>query len=430
MVRAMRRTSVCTNRMFDYQSWFADSLDVLRRERRYRVFRELVRSPGRAPIARLRLGHQLRDVVVWCSNDYLGMSRHPLVLEASHVALQRYGAGAGGTRNIAGTLDLAVELESELADLHGKPAALLFSSGYVANDTTLATLANALPNCVIVSDADNHASMIEGMRRSHAERRIFAHNVPAALEKVLSTIDPRRPRIVAFESLYSMGGDIAPMRELLAVARQFGALTYVDETHAVGVHGSRGGGLLEAEGLLDQVDVIQGGLGKGYGVVGGFITGASELVDFVRSHAPGFIFTTALPPATVAGALASVRYLKRSSWERAALQRRVQRVRERLVARGLPILATRSQILPLMIGDSARCQSAADRLLDEFGVYLQPINYPTVPKGAERLRVTPNPNHDDAMEDRLLDGLSTVLQRTTLKSHDRPVEFGVAGVVA
>ncbi|MFO1426079.1 MAG: 5-aminolevulinate synthase [Steroidobacteraceae bacterium] len=395
--------------MFDYEGFFADSLELLRSERRYRVFRELERMPGRAPWARTRIDGRPREVVVWCSNDYLGMSQHPVVLEASREALARCGAGAGGTRNISGTLDLAVELEAELAGLHGQQAALLFSSGYVANDTTLATLAGALPGCVIVSDTDNHASMIEGMRRSRAERRVFAHSDPQALDAVLRGIDPERPRIVAFESLYSMGGDVAPLRELLAVVRRHGALSYVDETHAVGVHGPRGGGLLEAEGLCGEVDVIQGGLGKGYGVVGGFITGSRALVDFVRSHAPGFIFTTALPPAVLAGALASVRHLARSGSERAALQRRVAGIRRRLLAAGLPVLPTRAQILPLAIGDSGRCQAASDRLLRDFGVYLQPINYPTVPRGAERLRLTPSPLHDDAMEDRLLDALAQVL---------------------
>lgn len=395
--------------MFDYEGFFGDCIAGLHAEGRYRTFRALERAPGRAPWARTLVDGRARDVVVWCGNDYLGMSQHPVVLDASRAALARCGAGSGGTRNISGTLDLAVRLEAELADLHGKESALLFSSGYVANDTTLATLAAALPRCAIVSDADNHASMIEGMRRSRAERYVFAHNDPAALARVLAELDPQRPCIVAFESLYSMGGDIAPMRELLAAARAHGALTYVDETHAVGVHGPRGGGLLAAEGLCGLADVIQGGLGKGYGVVGGFITGSARLVDFVRSHAPGFIFTTSLPPAVVAGALASVLHLKRSGQERAVLSQRVGRLRERLAAAGVPVTPTRSQILPIPIGDASRCADAAARLLREFGVYLQPINFPTVPRGTERLRLTPSPLHDDAMEDVLVRALQRVL---------------------
>ena len=394
---------------FDYDGFFGDALQRLRREDRYRVFRQLGRELAPGPVAFTTVDGVRRAVTVWCSNDYLGMSRHPLVLEASRSALARYGAGAGGTRNISGTHDPIVALESELAALHGKDAALVFSSGYVANDTVLATLAASLPRCVVLSDADNHASMIEGIRRSRAETVVFAHSDPADLDARLAALDPGRPKLVAFESLYSMNGDVAPLRALLAVARRHGALTYVDETHAVGVHGPQGGGLLEAEGLLDQVDVVQGGLGKGFGVVGGFVTGRRELVDFVRSHAPGFIFTTALPPATAAAALASVRHLRGSQSERLALWRRVTRLRGRLEAAGLPLRAAPAQILPLVIGDSRRCTDIADRLLREFSVYLQPINFPTVPRGAERLRITPSPLHDDRMEDQLLRALVAVV---------------------
>jgi 5-aminolevulinate synthase len=396
---------------FDYDGFFGDALDGLRREQRYRVFRPLGRELAPGPVAFTTLDGMRRAVTVWCSNDYLGMSRHPLVLEAGRSALARYGAGAGGTRNISGTHDPIVALEAELAALHGKDAALVFSSGYVANDTVLATLAASLPGCVVLSDADNHASMIEGIRRSRAETVVFAHSDPADLEARLAALDPARPKLVAFESLYSMNGDVAPMRALLAVARRHGALTYVDETHAVGVHGPQGGGLLEAEGLLDQVDVVQGGLGKGFGVVGGFVTGRRGLVDFVRSHAPGFIFTTALPPAVAAAALASVRHLRSSQSERQALWRRVGRLRGRLTAASLPLRAAPAQILPIVIGDSSGCTAIADRLLHEFSVYLQPINYPTVPRGAERLRLTPSPLHDDAMEDHLVAALSAVVPR-------------------
>ncbi len=395
-------------RHFDYEGFFDDALGRLRREGRYRVFRQLGRELAPGPVAFTSIDGTRRAVTVWCSNDYLGMSRHPLVLEASRNALARYGAGAGGTRNIAGTHDPIVALEAELASLHGKDAALVFSSGYVANDTVLATLAASLPHCVVLSDADNHASMIEGIRRSRAETIVFAHNDPADLDARLAALDPSRPRLVAFESLYSMNGDLAPLRELLAVARRHGALTYVDETHAVGVHGPQGGGVLEAEGLLDQADLVQGGLGKGFGVIGGFVTGRRALIDFVRSHAPGFIFTTTLPPATAAAALASIRHLRRSQSERQALWRRVASLRARLTAAGLPLLPSRAQILPLLIGDSHRCSELADRLLREHSIYLQPINYPTVPRGAERLRITPSPLHDDAMEQALVTALLDV----------------------
>ena len=345
-------------------------------------------------------------MTVWCSNDYLGMSQHPVVLEAGRAALERYGAGAGGTRNISGTHEPIVALEAELASLHRRDGALVFSSGYVANDTTLATLGSQLPGCVILSDASNHASMIEGMRRSRAEIRVFAHNDAQALERELARLPKDRPRIVAIESLYSMDGDIAPLGELIAVARDHGALTFVDETHAVGVHGTEGGGLVEAHGLLDQVDVLQGGLGKGFGVVGGFITARAPLIDFIRSHAPGFIFTTALPPAVAASALASVRHLRRSGVERAALRERVASLRAALDARALPVLPTTSQILPLMVGDAGRCERLAARLLQDFGIYLQPINFPTVPRGTERLRITASPRHTDAMQRELVDALA------------------------
>lgn len=394
--------------MYAYEQFFREANRALKREHRYRVFRELERLPGQFPRALWRDADSAisREVVVWCSNDYLGMSQHPKVVSASRDALERYGAGAGGTRNISGTHALIAALESELAQLHQRDAALVFSSGYVANEASLSVLGAALPGCVIFSDANNHASMIEGIRHSGAERRIFAHNDPQALAKALASGPRGRPKIVAFESLYSMDGDIAPLRELLAVAREFGALTFVDETHAVGVHGPRGGGLLEAAGLLDQVDIVQGGLGKGFGVVGGFITGSKDLVDFVRSHAAGFIFTTALPPGVAAGALASVRHLKQSCTERQQLFSRVESVRAALEALRLPLLPTRSQILPLLVGDSALCTTLADRLLQHHGIYLQPINYPTVPRGKERLRITPTPRHTQPMQQDLIQALA------------------------
>lgn len=401
---------------FDSSQFFRDQNQRLRREQRYRVFRSLGRSAGAFPRAQWSdpaTPGVTRDVTVWCSNDYLGMSQHPVVLEAAGAALTRYGAGAGGTRNISGTHDLIAALELELATLHGKGGALVFSSGYVANDTTLATLGASLPDCVILSDANNHASMIEGIRRSGAQRRVFAHNDPQALDAALSAVPRSRPRLVAFESLYSMDGDIAPLAQLLEVVRRHGALSFVDETHAVGVHGPRGGGLLQAHGLLDQVDFVQGGLGKGYGVVGGFVTGSAEGVDFLRSHAPGFIFTTALPPAVAAAALASVRHLAGSDVERRKLFARVAALRADLTAAGLPLLPGDSQILPLLIGDAARCNDIAERLLREHGVYLQAINFPTVPRGSERLRITPSPLHDEAMQAQLLRALIATQAATT-----------------
>jgi len=392
-------------RTFDFGGFLAEQTARLRRDDHYRVFRELGRDAGRFPHARWHRDGVASEVVVWCSNDYLGMSQHPAVLAAATAALARYGAGAGGTRSISGTSDLIVALEREIAEVQGKEAALVFSSGYVANDTTLATLARALPGCVVLSDAANHASMIAGIRSSRRICHVFRHNDAGHLEMLLSALDPATPRIVALESLYSMDGDVAPLASLLGVARRHGALTFVDETHAVGVHGQRGGGLLEALGLTEQVDVIQGGLGKGYGVVGGFIAGSATVVDFVRCHAPGFIFTTALPPQVTAAALASVRHLRASGMERAALMRRVQSVREALTDAGVPIVRTSTQIIPLIVGQAALCHELASRLLDRHGVYLQPIVYPTVPKGSARLRITPTPRHDDADQQRLVAAL-------------------------
>lgn len=417
---------------FDAEQFFHDQTHRLRREQRYRVFRRLVREHGEFPRARWQqcaATGRAPEITVWCSNDYLGMSQNPRVIEASTAALARYGAGAGGTRNISGTHDLIAELETELAQLHGKGGALVFSSGYVANDATLATLGSALPHCMIFSDAGNHASMIEGMRRSGAARRVFAHNDPQALASALRSAPRDCAKLVAFESLYSMDGDIAPLAQLLNVAREYGALTFVDETHAVGVYGLRGGGLLQACGLLDQVDFVQGGLGKGYGVVGGFVTASAAAIDFLRGHATGFIFTTALPPAVAAGALASVRHLSHSQCERRALFTRVSYLRKRLRSAGLPLLDGESQILPLMIGDATRCSDAADRLLQDHGIYLQAINYPTVARGSERLRITPSPLHTDTMQEDLLAALLEV-SRSIMLSQDTVAHTVSAAAVA
>lgn len=396
--------------MFDYDGFFEDRIAALHREQRYRRFRQLARTGGQFPRAQWQPARgDLREVVVWCSNDYLGMSQHHVVLDAARTALQRYGAGAGGTRNISGTHSLIVELEAELAAVHSRDAALLFTSGYVANDTTLATLGRHLPGCVFLSDANNHASMIEGMRRSGARIEVFAHSDARDLDQRLCQLDASRPRIVAFESLYSMDGDIAPIGALVDVARQHGALVYVDETHAVGAHGPGGAGLVAAAGLTQHVDLVQGGLGKAYGVVGGFVTGSATIIDFLRSHAPGFIFTTALPPVDAAAALASLRHLRHDDAIRRQLFARVSQVRQGLAALGADPDLSQSQILPLVIGDPVRCGRLAERLLVEFGLYLQPINYPTVPRGADRLRITPTALHDEAMISALLIALGRCL---------------------
>ena len=398
----------------DFEAFFATKLDGLREEGRYRVFAELERRAGAFPLAARHAHGRVGDITVWCSNDYLGMGQHPKVVAAMHEALDRWGAGAGGTRNISGTAHAHVMLERELADLHGKEAALLFTSGYVSNWASLSTLGAQIPGCVIFSDEGNHASMIEGIRHSKAERRIFRHNDPADLDRHLSEFGPERPKIVAFESVYSMDGDIAPIADILDVAEKHGAMTYLDKVHAVGMYGPRGGGIAEREGLMDRVTLIEGTLGKAFGAVGGYITGSAALVDFIRSFASGFIFTTALPPHVAAGALASVRHLKESEIERAAHRDRVRKVRARLDAIGIPTLPNPSHIVPVMVGDAAKCKWISDLLLDEHGVYVQPINYPTVPKKTERLRITPTPLHTDADIDHLAKALSSLWTQCAL----------------
>ncbi len=397
--------TACANAA-DYEGHFRAALDRLHGERRYRVFAELVREAGSLPLARWRRGDGTeRPVTVWCSNDYLGMSQHPAVIAALTETARACGVGAGGTRNIAGTNGPLVALEGELADLHGKPAALVFSSGYVANAAGIGTIAGLLPDCLILSDALNHASMIEGVRRSGCEKRIFRHNDLAHLEALLAGAGAR-PKLVAFESVYSMDGDVAPLRAICDLARAHGAMTYLDEVHAVGLYGPRGAGIAEREGVMDRIDVIEGTLGKAFGVVGGYIAGSAALIDAVRSHAPGFIFTTALPPAIAAAAAASVRHLKASGAERALHQRQAAHTKAALGRAGLPVLPTDTHIVPVMVGEAEACKAASDRLLEEHGIYIQPINYPTVPRGAERLRITPSPFHDDGHIAALAAGLS------------------------
>jgi 5-aminolevulinate synthase len=392
----------------NYESHFYKELDRLRREGRYRIFADLQRKAGKFPLAIHCSNSGHKEVTVWCSNDYLGMGQHPVVLAAMHEALDTCGAGAGGTRNISGTNHYHVLLESELADLHGKQNALLFTSGFVSNWSALGTLASHLPGCVVFSDALNHASLIEGIRYSRAPVRIFAHNDPTDLAHKLAEFHRDTPKLVVFESVYSMDGDIAPIAELCEVAEAHGALTYLDEVHAVGLYGPRGGGIAERDGLSERITLVEGTLAKAFGVVGGYIAASAALCDFVRSFSSGFIFTTALPPHIAAGALASVRYLKSSSIERNALQDRVALLKRRLRDIHLPYLRNHSHIVSVIVGEPVLCKNITDHLLEWHGIYVQPINYPTVPRGTERLRITVSPLHTDADIEHLISALSEI----------------------
>lgn len=399
----------------NYDQVFDSAIERLHSEGRYRVFIDILRNKGAYPNARCFAGHNgPKPITVWCSNDYLAMGQHPKVIAAMEEALHNVGAGSGGTRNIGGNTHYHIQLEEELADLHGKEGALLFTSGYVSNDATLSTLAKILPGCVIFSDELNHASMIAGIRNSGAEKKVFRHNDVEHLEQLLTETDPALPKLIAFESVYSMDGDIAPIHAICDLAEKYNALTYIDEVHAVGMYGRRGGGITDRDEAAHRIDIIEGTLGKAFGVMGGYIAADRKIIDVIRSYAPGFIFTTSLSPVLVAGVLASVRHLKASSEEREGQQAAAAYLKQALANAGLPVMPSTTHIVPLMVGDPVRAKKISDILLAEYGVYVQPINFPTVPRGTERLRFTPGPSHTEAMMDELTEALVEIWQRMEL----------------
>jgi len=392
----------------NYQAFFQNSVDTIKSEGRYRVFADLARLSGNFPHAVNRRGDSQEDVVVWCSNDYLGMGQNPDVRDAVIDAARTYGCGSGGTRNISGTTHLHVLLEKELADLHAKEAALLFTSGFVSNDAAISTIAKLLPDCVIFSDEMNHASMIDGVRHSGCEKKIFRHNDLNHLEQLLSETGSDRAKLIVFESVYSMDGDVSPIARICDLAEKYNAMTYLDEVHAVGLYGQQGGGITERDGVAARVDVIEGTLAKGFGLMGGYVTGSSALIDAIRSNAPGFIFTTTLPPTVVGGALASVRYVRAHNELRERHQERAARLKMLIAKAGLPLMESETHIVPVLVGDPVRCKLATDMLMDVHNIYIQPINFPTVPRGTERLRITPTPLHSDELMDQLVSALIDV----------------------
>ncbi len=393
-----------------FEPFFEQKVQQLRDEGRYRVFADLERVVGNFPRAQVHRNGETKEVTVWCSNDYLGMAQHPKVLDAMHRALDAHGAGAGGTRNISGTNHFHVLLEQELAELHGKEAALIFTSGYVSNMAALSTIAAHLPDAIVFSDADNHASMIEGIRHSRANKQIFRHNDPKDLERQLSAAPANASKIVVFESVYSMDGDIAPIKELCDIADHYGAITYIDEVHAVGLYGNKGGGISDRENLSERLTLIEGTLAKGFGVMGGYVAGSAALIDFIRGYASAFIFTTALSPVLAAGALESVRHLKSSNVERDLHQRNAAMLKQKLKLGGFPVIENESHIVPLLVGNPSCCFYASEHLMDHFDIYVQPINYPTVPRGTERLRLTPTPYHTEEDMDKLVEALQSTWQ--------------------
>jgi 5-aminolevulinate synthase len=402
---------------FPYLARFQEAIAELRREGRYRVFADLLRRKGAFPTAAYYGDGEPRDITIWCSNDYLGMGQHPKVLAAMHEALDMVGAGAGGTRNISGTTHFHIQLEHELADLHGKDAALTFTSGYVSNDATLSTLSKLLPDAVLISDQLNHNSMIEGIRHGGAEKKIFRHNDVEHLEDILKTIAPERPKVIAFEGVYSMDGDFGPTEKICDLADKYGAFTYIDEVHAVGMYGPRGAGIAARDGTMSRIDIVEGTLAKAYGVQGGYITAKAAVIDAIRSFAPGFIFSTSLAPVLCAGAIASIRHLKESNVERQKQQAAAGRLKAMLKSAGLPVIDSPSHIVPVMVGDPVCCKAVSDALMNDYGIYVQPINYPTVPRGKERLRFTPGPLHTPEMMDKLVGALSDLW-----KHHELPAQ--------
>jgi len=418
----------------DYDKHINQALDALQEEGRYRVFVDLARQAGLFPRALDYTHSPPREIIVWCSNDYLGMGQNRQTMTAMQHAIERMGAGAGGTRNISGSHHLIIELEDELAALHNKEAALVFTSGYVSNEATISTLAKLLPNCLILSDEHNHASMIAGVLISGAEKQIWRHNDIAHLESLLKQADPARPKLIAFESIYSMDGDIAPLKEICDLADHYQAMTYLDEVHAVGLYGAQGGGLAEREGVMARIDIIEGTLAKAFGIMGGYIAAQTNIIDAIRSYAPGFIFTTSLPPAIAAGAISSIRYVKSAHNLRERHLARAALLKNKLTRAGLPLLPTDTHIVPLMVCDPVLCKAAADRLLQKHKIYIQPINYPTVPRGTERLRITPSPLHDDEMMEALIDALqetwatldidARTKKQTSLKQAEKRLKTG------